>query len=184
MKLHELREKIERQITHLSGELSTVRTGRATSALVENIKVDAYEGSAPLTVRELATISVGEPTIIIVKPWDLSLIPKIEKAIRTSPGGLSPVVFDDLLRINLPPLSQERRQELAKVVRAKAEATKVELRQIRQDEMRSIDEMEKNGVISEDERFKTREEVEKVIREKSEEIEEMAKTKESELMTI
>lgn len=184
MKIHELKEKIDRQITHLREELSTVRSGRATTALVENIRVDAYEGSASLTVKELATISISEPTIITIKPWDLTLVPKIEKAIRISPGGLNPVVFDDLVRINLPPLSQERRQELAKVVKAKAEAAKVELRQIRQDEMRSIDEMEKNGVISQDDRFKIREEVEKVIRQKSEDVEEIAKTKESELLTI
>ena len=184
MKLHELREKIDRQIKHLSEELATVRSGRATSALVENIKVDAYEGSAPLTVRELATISISEPTIITIKPWDVTLSSKIEKAIRVSPGGLNPVVFDDLIRINLPPLSQERRQEMAKVVKSKAEATKVELRQIRQDEMRSIDEMEKNGVISEDDRFSLREEVEKTVKEKTEEVEKIAREKEAELMKV
>lgn len=184
MKIHELKEKIDRQVQRFKEELSLIRTGRASPSLVENIKVDSYEGTPPLPIRELASISVSEGATITIHPWDLSLIPKIEKAIRASNLGFNPVVFDDLVRVPVPSLSEERRKEMARLVASHAEATKVEIRQIRQDEMRSIDEMEKNGVISEDERFKLRGEVEDVVHRKTEEVEKMAKDKESELLKI
>ena len=184
MKLSQLAEKADRQIRILKEDLATIRSGRASAGLVENIKVEAYEGAPSLQLKELATISVPESTVIAVKPWDLTLIPKIEKAIRAAPGGLNPVVFDDLLRINLPPLSKERRLELLRVVKDKAEAAKIELRQLRQDEMRSIDEMEENGVISQDERFRTREEVEEIIKGKTIEIDAIVGAKEKELLSI
>lgn len=184
MKLSQLAEKADRHIRILKEDLATVRTGRASAGLVENIKVEAYDGTPPLQVKELATVSIPEPTVIAVKPWDLTLIPKIEKAIRSAPGGLNPAVFDDLLRINLPPLSKERRLELSKVVKTKAEVAKIELRQLRQDEMKSIDEMEENGVISEDDRFRTREEVEEILKEKTGEIDEIVRVKEKELLSI
>lgn len=184
MKLRQLKEKIEVEIQRLRQELLTLRTGRATSALIEDLKVAAYEGSAPLSLKELGAISIPDAVTIVVKPWDLSLLPKIEKALRASTGGFNPVAFDDLLRINLPPPSQERRLEMVKVVKSRSEAAKVELRQIRQDEMRSVDEMEKNGVISQDERFKTRDEVEKIIKAKTEEIERIIKEKETELLKL
>ena len=184
MKLSQLAEKADRQIKILKEDLATIRSGRASASLVENIKVEAYEGAPPLQLKELATISVPESTVIAVKPWDLTLIPKIEKAIRSAPGGLNPAVFDDLLRINLPPQSSERRLELSKVVKTKAETAKIELRQLRQDEMKSIDEMEENGVISEDERFRTREEVEEIIKEKTSEIDTVVNVKEKELLSL
>lgn len=184
MKIHELKEKIEQRISHLKQEVATVRTGRATASLVEDIKVGAYEGSAPLAVKELATISLPDAATITIHPWDLHVLPKIEQAVRGAPGGLSPVVFDDLIRLNLPPLSQERRREMVKIVKSKVEDCKIEIRQIRQDEMRSIDEMEQNGVISQDERFRTRAEVEKIIKEKTTEVESIGKTKEQELLNL
>lgn len=184
MKIAELREKIDQRFSHLKNELTLIRTGRATTALVENIKVDAYEGASALTIKELATISLPDAATITVHPWDLHLLPKIEEAIRKSPGGLSPVVFDDLIRINLPPLSAERRQEFVKVVKTKVEECKVEIRQIRQDEMKAIDEMEQNGVLSEDERFRQREEVEKIVKEKTHEVEALGLSKEAELLKV
>jgi ribosome recycling factor len=184
MKLSQLAEKADRQINILREDLATIRSGRASASLVENIKVEAYEGAPSLQLKELATISVPESTVIAVKPWDLTLIPKIEKAIRSAPGGLNPSVFDDFLRINLPPQSSERRLELSKVAKTKAEAAKIELRQLRQDEMKSIDEMEENGVISEDDRFRTREEVEGLIRGKTIEIDAIVRAKEKELLSI
>ncbi len=184
MKLSQLTEKSDRHIRILKEDLATIRTGRASAGLVENIKVEAYDGAPSLQIKELATVSIPEPTVIAVKPWDLTLIPKIEKAIRDAPGGLNPVVFDDLLRINLPPLSKERRVELVRVVKDKAEAAKIDLRQLRQDEMKSIDEMEENGVISEDDRFRIRGEVEEIIKEKTGEIDEIAAIKEKELLSI
>lgn len=184
MKIHVLKEKMGGCVSRLKEEISGIRTGRATSSLVENIKVEAYEGSPPLAVRELATISVSEPTNITISPWDLSLIPKIERAVRSSPGGLNPVVFDDLIRVPVPPLSGQRRQELTKVVRKRCEETKVEIRQIRQDEMKSIDEMEQNGIISEDEKFRLRDEVENIVKQKTAEIEKIAGEKEAELLKI
>lgn len=184
MKLPQLKEKADHLIKILKEDLATVRTGRASVSLVESIKVEAYEGTPPMVLNELATISIAEPTVITVKPWDLTLITKIEKAIRSAPGGLNPTVFDDLLRINLPPQSSERRLELFKVVKAKAEAAKVELRQLRQDEMKSVDEMEENGVISQDDRFRTREEVEGIIKGKTGEIDAIVAAKEEELLSI
>lgn len=184
MKIAELKAKIEERIQHLKQEFAAIRTGRVTSGLVEHVKVNAYGGSTPLTVRELATIATPDFTTITIHPWDAHILPKIEEALRRAPGGLNPVVFDDLIRINLPPLSQERREELVKVVKTKVEETKVEIRQVRQDEMRSIDEMEQNGVISEDERFRLREEVEKIVKEKTHEVEETGRSKEQELLKV
>lgn len=184
MKIHELKEKIDSRINHLKSELATIRTGHATLSLVEDIKVNAYEGSAPLTVKELATIGVPEPAMITIRPWDLSIIPKIEQAVRNAPGGLSPVTFDDTIRISLPPLSRERREEYVKVVKGKVEETKVEIRQVRQDEMRTLDEMEQNGIISEDERFRTREEVEKIVKDNTARVEQIGKEKEEELLKL
>lgn len=184
MKIHELKEKIDQRISHLKSELSTIRIGRANASLVEEIKVDAYDGSPSLSIKELATIGVPEPTTITVRPWDLSIIPKIEKAIRAAPGGLNPVTFDDTIRITLPPLSQERRLELSKIVKTKVEEARVEIRQIRQDEMQALNEMEENGVISQDERFRTREEVEKIVKEKTAEAEQVGRDKEEELLRI
>lgn len=184
MKIAELKAKIDQRISNLRQELSTIRTGRATASLVEEIKVDAYDGSPALTIKELATISVPDVATVSIRPWDLSLIPKIERTIRNAPGGLSPVTFDDTIRVPVPALSAERRQELVKVVGQRVEETKITVRQIRQDEMRSLDEMEQNGVISKDERFRTREEVEKVVKEKTHELEEIGKAKEAELLRI
>lgn len=184
MKIHDLKEKIESRVSHLKSELATVRTGRANASLVEDIRVEAYEGSPPLAVKELATIGAAEPTTLTIRPWDLSIIPKIEKAIRNAPGGLNPVTFDDTIRLVLPSLSQERRLELTKIVKSKVEESKIEIRQIRQDEMQSINEMEENGVISQDERFKTREEVEKIVKEKTLEVEQIAKEKEEALLRV
>ncbi|MCL5004002.1 MAG: ribosome recycling factor [Patescibacteria group bacterium] len=184
MKIHELKEKIDERLHYLKQELSSIRTGRANPSLVEEIRVDAYEGSAPLPIKELATVGLSDAATITIKPWDLSILPKIEKALRNAPGGLNPSAYDDLIRINLPPLSQERRQELTKVVSGKVEEVKVEIRRIRQDEMRSLDEMEENGVISQDERFRQREEVEKIVREKTVEVEQIGREKEAEILRV
>lgn len=184
MKIDEFKHKLEASVNHLKSELSTIRTGRATASLVEEIKVDAYDGSPAMALKELATISLPDAATINVRPWDLSLIPKIEKAIRNAPGGLNAVTFDDTLRVPLPPLSEERRKELTKVVHAKVEEAKITIRQIRQDEMRSLDEMEQNGVISQDDRFRQRAEVEKIVKEKTHEVEAIGRSKEQELLRI
>lgn len=183
MELGDLQQKLKATLEHLREQLAVIRTGRANSSLVEKIRVEAYEGAASLTVKELATITSPEPNLIVIAPWDLSIIPKIESALRQAPGlGVSPVVFDNLIRVPLPPLSEERRREMVKLLKTKLEEARQAVRNIRQDAMRSIDEMEENGVISEDERFRRREEVEKAVREANFALRKMGEEKERELL--
>ena len=185
MELSDLKDKLQKSVEHLRSELVSVRTSRASATLVEDLKIEAYEGSPPLTLKELATITTPEPNLIVVQPWDVSVLPKIEKALREERTlGLSPVSFDDLIRLPVPPLSQERREEMAKLIGEKAEAARVAVRSIRQDAMRSIDEMEKNKVLSEDERFRQRSQAEAEVKEVVEQIDSVAKAKESEVLSV
>ncbi len=181
----ELTEKLNQLFEHFRSELATVRTSRANAALIEDIKVEAYEGTPPLMIRELATINTPEPNLLVVSPWDLSLIPKIETALRKSPSlGFNPIVFDNLIRVPMPMLTEERRIELSKFVRVKLEEVRETARVIRQDAMRALDEMEENGILSEDDRFRGRAEVEIEIKEINARLAKVSEEKEAEILRI
>ncbi|MCX6783639.1 MAG: ribosome-recycling factor [candidate division WWE3 bacterium] len=184
MKASEFTSHLQKVVDHFKEELAVIRSGRATSALVEDVKVEAYAGSL-MSLRELASITVPDPTVIIITPWDTSTIPAIEKALRTINGAsFNPVADKSQLRLPIPPLSEERRREMVKVVRMKLEDARVAIRNIRQDEMKTLDEEEENGAISKDERFKTRETVEIEVKKFNSHLEDAASKKEQELLRI
>jgi ribosome recycling factor len=185
MKSVELTAHFQKVIDHFKEDLAQVRTGRATAALVEKVKVEAYEGASPLTLEEVASINVPEASTILITPWDKSTMPAIDRALRTIPGAsFNPVMERDSLLLPIPPLSEERRRELVKLVKSKLEESRVAIRNIRQDEMKSLDEMEENGVISEEERHRTREAVEAEVKKFNDLLEEVAKKKEEELLRV
>ena len=181
---HDLKNKLQSSKEHLLTELSSIRTGRASTTLVENILVDAYEGTPPLTLKELATLSSHDAQTILIDPWDKSVTQKIVSAIQKSNTGLNPLVDGPLIKVPVPSLTTERREEFVKLVGKKIEDTKVAIRNIRQDAMRSLDEQKENGILSEDEYFSQREEVESEVKKSTAEIEEIGKMKKEELMRI
>ncbi len=182
--MRDLANKLQSIEDHLRAELSQIRTGRASISLVENILVDAYEGSPRLMVKELAALSAPDFQTIIVAPWDKSLTSKISSAIGSSGGGLNPVVDGDLVKVPVPPLTQERREEMVKMVGKKVEEAKISVRNIRQDAMRSLDEQKENGVISEDEYFRGRGDVDEEVRKVTNDLEELGGIKKEELIRV
>lgn len=169
-------------VEHLKQELASVRTGRANPALIEQIKVDAY-GSA-MALRDLASINTPEPRLLIVQPWDKNNTDAIIKAIRESGSGLNPVEEGGVIRVPVPTLNEERRRELIKLVHEKTEAAKVAVRSVRREAMEAIEKEEKSGKISKDERHRHQESVQKVTDEVSHEIENILKSKETELSQV
>lgn len=178
--MNELRPKLEKVLGDLRAEVSSLRTGRATPALVEDIEVEAYGSSQPL--KALAAISTPEPRQVLIQPWDKSVIPAIEKAIQSSPLGVHPVVDGHGLRIVLPTLTEERKRDLVRVLREKVEQTRIHMRRIRDEAMKAVEARERAKEISEDERFREKQEAEKVVAEFNQKIEDTARAKEGEIM--
>jgi len=163
-------------------ELASIRTGHASPALIEHIKVD-YAG-VPTPINQMASISAPEVSLIVIQPWDRNAIPSIEKAILKSDLGLNPVSSGNLLRLNLPPLSEERRQELTRIVRKREEERKIAVRNLRHEAMGELKEMEKNKEISQDEHKRALEQLQKLTDSFIAEIEQIARNKEAELMEV
>ncbi|AIS52497.1 ribosome-recycling factor Frr [Thermoanaerobacter kivui] len=175
-------EKMQKSLSVLKSELSAIRAGRANPALLDRITVDYYGTPTPL--NRLATITSPEPRVLIVQPWDTSKISDIEKAIQKSDLGINPVSDGKVLRLVFPELTEERRKELVKLVHKKAEEAKVAVRQIRRDANDSVKKMEKNGEISEDERKKREEAIQKLTDKYIKEIDKLVEIKEKEIMEV
>lgn len=146
--IQEVDAKMEKTLSALKGDLSKVRTGRASLALFDHIRIDYYGTSTPL--HQVATLSVPEPRLITIQPWDTSMIGEIEKAILKSELGLTPINDGKIIRITIPRLTEERRKELVKVVRKMGEAAKVALRNIRREANDHLKGLEKNKKVSQD----------------------------------
>jgi ribosome recycling factor len=159
----EAEDKMEKAVSVLAEELRGVRTGRATPALVDGIKVDYY--GAPTPLKSLASITVPEPRMILVKPFDAGAIDGIVKAIQKSEVGLTPQTDGKIVRLSVPALSEERRKQMAKLVKENGEKAKVSLRNVRRDANQQADGEEKGGKISEDELKRTKEEIDRLIKE-------------------
>lgn len=164
----------------LKMDLATVRTGRATPSLVENILISAYGGSAKLKVMELATIAAADTQTLVITPFDQATIHEIEKGIQEANTGLNPVVDAPVIRISLPPLSQERREELIHLMRQKLENGKVMIRQNRQEAMNVL----KKTEASEDEERRLEKEIQRVTDDFVAQIDAMGKQKEDELLSL
>jgi len=147
--LTELNSRMQKAIDGLARELATIRAGRATPAVLDNIVVD-YHGS-PVPLYQLATMSIPEANLIIIQPWDRTSLRDIERAILTANIGLNPMNDGNLIRVVIPPLSEERRNELIKLVSKRIEERRIAIRNIRRDGIEKLRSMEKNKEISEDE---------------------------------
>jgi len=175
-------EKMEKVIKNLQHEFSLIRTGRANPHLLEKVQVEYYGSNLP--VNQVATITIPEARTIEIKPWDLNALPEIEKAILKSDIGITPQNDGKIIRLILPPLTEERRVELTKIVKKIAESHKVSLRNVRRDVIKELKDMEKEKKISEDERFRKEEEVDKVLKEKINVIDEILDRKVKEIMEV
>ncbi len=184
MKQDKLDEHLTSVKEYLTNELVKIRTGRATATIVEDILVDAYEGSDPLPIKELGTISTPDAQTILISPWDKSVLKKIEEAILKEDNGLNPVNDGEFIRVPIPPLTEERRTEIAKEVSKYVENAKIRVRTIRQDAMKSIEEMQDSGVISEEDMYREKKAIEEKISSVNKELEEMGKKKKEEIMQI
>jgi ribosome recycling factor len=172
----------QKTIDHLKTELSSIRTGRASAAVIENITVNAYGGAMP--VKGVASIGVPDAKTITVDPWDKSLIKEIEKGIRDAGTGLNPVNEGTLLRITVPQLTEENRRALTKVVGEKIEEARERIRAAREECKEAIIGAERAKEIAEDERYKLTDELEKMVGRMNDEIKKIGEEKEKEIMTI
>lgn len=182
--LRNLQEQIQKVLDLIKTDLSTIRTGRAAPSLVENIPIVTYGGSTKLKVLELATISTSDPQTLVITPFDQSTREDIRKGILESGTGLNPVDDGRVIRITIPPLSQERREELTKLMRHKLENGRIMIRQVRHDAMTEIKKMHEEKIISDDDMHRLEKEVQKIIDETMETIDSLGKQKEEELMQI
>lgn len=177
-----LRQKLDKVIENVEEDFATVRVGRAKASLVENLGVMAY--GTRMRLVELATITVPDANLLIVTPFDRSNLAAIEKAVAESEMQLSPAVSGDMIRIVIPPLTQERREDFVKLLKQKTESGKVMLRQARQDVKEKIDALKEKKEVSEDDIFMLLEQLDKITSEQNEKIEEMSRVKETEIMAL
>lgn len=175
----ELKTKCNEIEKWLSKEFSLIRTGRATIAILDAVQVEAY--GSKMAIKELANISIEDAKTVRIDPWDMSVGKSIEKAISTSNLGLSVAPYERGLRIIFPDLTTERREQLAKVVKQKLEEAKVSIRSLRDKTWKAIEEKEKAGGMGEDDKFRLKDEMQKIIEETNKKMEESAQKKEGEI---
>lgn len=180
--LNQKKPAFDAAIDHLHKELASLRTGRATPVLVEDIPVSAYD--ATMEIKGLASIQSQDAKTLIIDPWDKGLLKNIEKAIRDAGIGLSPVVDGELIRIVMPPMTEENRKSMVKKMKEFLEEARIRIRQVREDGREQVNKMEKEKEISEDEKFKLFDELDKMTKEYNEQIDEIGKNKEQEIMTV
>jgi ribosome recycling factor len=176
----ETKERMDKSIAALKNELKRIRTGRASLSLLDGVRADYYGTPTPL--NQMASMSVPESRLITIQPWDVSAIKEIEKAILKSDLGLTPSSDGKIIRITVPPLTEERRKELVKVVNKTCEEYKVAIRNIRRDANDFFKEMKKEGEISEDDAFKAQEEIQKITDDYVNKIDDLYKEKEKEIL--
>ena len=176
------KQKLEKIVEHLKTEISSLRTGRATPSLVEDLEVDYYGTKTPL--KAVAAISSPDPKQIVIQPWDKNAMQPIEKAIQASSLGLNPIAEKDIIRLTIPPLTEERRKELAKLLHRHLEDARIHVRREREDALREVDRKEKSKEISENEKFRQKNDLQKIVDEINKKIEDMAAVKEKEIMTV
>ena len=175
-------ESMERRVSHMQQEFSEIRAGRANPGVLDKVKVDYY--GAPTPVNQLAAVSVTEARTLTVQPWDMSVLRQIEKAILTSDIGINPQNDGKVIRLVFPPLTEDRRKELAKEVKKKGEEAKVAIRNIRRDANDKAKKLNKDNEISDDELSNIEADIQKVTDKITAEIEKMIDNKTDEIMTV
>jgi len=177
-----LEARMERAVEAMERDFATVRTGRAATSLVERIQVEYYGTMTPL--NQLASISVPEPHQIVIQPWDRGVLGAIDKAIQRSDIGLMPNVDGTVVRLIIPPLTEERRKDLAKVVHKRAEEARVEIRNQRRDGTEELRKQEKDGSLGADEARREQDRIEKLTHQWTDQVDRIAKAKEQEIMEV
>lgn len=180
--LKETEARMKKAVEVLQGDLATIRTGRASPALIERLRVDYYGTPTPL--NQLAAISVPEPRLMIIRPYDPTSLSEIERAVLKSDLGLTPVNDGKLIRLPIPRLTEERRQELVRVVGRRVEEARVAIRNCRRDGLRDLREMEKEKLVSEDEHYRGREDMQKLTDNYVERVDEVGRAKETEIKEV
>ena len=174
--------KMEKSLTALQDDFNTIRTGRASASLFDKVRVEYYGQKTPL--NQVATISIPEARLVVIQPWDKSLLDEIEKAIQTSELSVNPNNDGKVIRINIPPLTEERRKEYVKVARNMAEQSRVAIRNIRREANDDLKKQQKAGDISEDDEKRLADEVQKLTDSFVEKINELLETKEKEILEV
>lgn len=174
--------RMKKTVTSLTENLQSIRAGRANTSLLDKINVDYYGQSTP--INQVASVSAPEARLLVIQPWDVKIIPDIEKAIQKSDLGINPSNDGKLIRLVIPQLTEERRKDLVKVVGKYSEEGKVSIRNIRRDSMEEIKKAEKNKEISEDEKIMYEEDIQKLTDKYIKEIDKITEAKEKELMEI
>ena len=174
--------RMEKAVDDFRKDLATLRTGRANTSLLDSVSVD-YHGT-PMPVNQLGTVTTPEPTLIVVSPWDPSVVPLIDKAIRTSDLGLNPTNDGKVVRVPIPALTEERRKDIVKQLHKVLENHRTAVRNIRRDLKEAIEKLEKDKKISEDEKKRGLDELEKLSQSETKKIEDLSATKEREIMSI
>lgn len=176
------RTRMEKAVEDFRRNLAAIRTGRANVSLLDTIRVD-YHGT-PMPINQLGTLTVPEPTMILIAPWDPSAVAMIDKAIRTSDLGLNPANDGKVVRVPIPSLTEERRKELVKHLHKVLEDHRTAVRNIRRDIKEAIDKLEKEKKISEDEKKRSLDELEKLTHSETKKLEDLSATKEKEILEI
>jgi ribosome recycling factor len=180
--LLEAEDKMDKSVEHLQSELQTIRTGRANPALIEHVKVPYYGTPTPL--NQLAQISTPEARLLLVQVYDRSQIGAIEKAIRDAGQGLNPANDGQVIRVPIPPLTEERRREYVRMVRQRAEDSRVAVRNVRRDEMHRVQQQEKDGELPADEARRALDQLQKLTDQHIARIDQLAARKEAEVMEV
>lgn len=180
--LREAAERMQAALNSLEEDLSAIRTGRASPALVERLPVDYYGTHTPMI--QLASISVPEPRQLLIRPFDLSSLKDLEKAIMASDLGLTPNNDGKVIRLTIPQLTEERRKELVRIVHNRMEETRVKIRNVRRDLIRDLREFEKEGLISEDDQERGEKDLQELTDKMNDKVEEIGEHKEKEIMEV
>ncbi len=180
--INEMKRKMDRALEVLGQDFARIRTGRASVAILEGIKVEAYGSAMPLS--QVASLAAPEPRLLTVQPWDTGLLSEVEKAILRSDLGLTPSNDGKIIRIPIPPLTTERRKELVKSIKKMTEESKVALRNLRREANEQLKELKKEKQLSEDEAFKAQEEVQKITDDYIKKLDALAADKEKEIMSF
>ncbi|HKV87915.1 MAG TPA: ribosome recycling factor [Candidatus Dormibacteraeota bacterium] len=180
--LRETETKMAKSVDHLASELASIRTGRANPALIDKVMVPYYGTPTPL--NQLAQISAPEPRLLVVQVYDKSQIGVVEKALRSGEQGLNPANDGQVIRVPIPPLTEERRREYVRLVKQKAEEARVAIRNVRRDELHRIDQMQKQGEVAEDDSKRAHARLQKITESQIERIDALAGRKENEVMEV
>ena len=178
----EAEKKMQHTLEAMRKEFITIRTSRASTGLVDEVLVEAYESTMPL--KQLASIGIPDPRSILIQPWDKTILPNIEKAILKSNLGLNPNNDGKSIRLNIPPLSEERRKDLVKLIEKVSENGKVSIRNTRRQANTQFEELESKKLLSEDGRFKAQDKMQKITNDYVKKLDEMVKAKEAEIMEV